>query len=174
MQQPIFAITGSPGTGKTTLSAQFSADRFDCFTVEQIATQLGCLYSQDGDVLVPTNLLSNWKYSGEKIAIIEGHLSHYCTVDALIVLRCHPHELERRLSRRDGYDAAKIQNNTEWEMVSGVWSELIEQCPDLPILELDMTKGGDEMKSIETFLSNYAGKKTVQESITLAIDWLEG
>lgn len=174
MQQQIFAITGSPGTGKTTLSAQLSSDRFDCFTVEQIATQLGCLDTQDGDVLVPTNLLSNWKYSGEKIAIIEGHLSHYCAVDALIVLRCHPEELGRRLSRRDGYDAKKIQNNIEWEMVSGIWSELIEQCSDLPILELDMTNGSDEMNTIESFLSNYDGKKTVQESIELAIDWLEG
>lgn len=174
MQQSIIAITGSPGTGKTTLSAQFSSNQFDCFTVEQIATQLGCIEHADGEVIVATNLLSKWKYSGEKIAIIEGHLSHYCAIDAVIVLRCHPDELERRLSLRDGYDAIKIRNNIEWEMVSGIWSELIEQCPDLPILELDMTNENIEMNSIESFLSNHDGKKIVHESIEHAIDWLEG
>lgn len=170
---PIFAITGSPGTGKTTLSSQLPAERFDCFTVEQIATQLGCIQHQEGDLVVTTDLLSDWKYHGDKIAIIEGHLAHYCAVDALILLRCHPDELNIRLSNRDGYDATKIQNNIEWEMIAGIWTELIDISPHLPILELDMTYALHAKDSIELFISQYEGQKPVQESIALAIDWLE-
>ena len=106
---PIFAITGSPGTGKTTLSSQLPAERFDCFTVEQIATQLGCIEHQDGDLVIATDLLGDWKYEGDKIAIIEGHLSHHCAVNALILLRCHPEELSLRLSNRGGYDPTKFR-----------------------------------------------------------------
>ena len=173
MQKPIFAITGSPGTGKTTLSKQLSTERFDCFTVEQIATQLGCIEHQDGDLVIATDLLSNWKYEGDKVAIIEGHLSHHCTVNALIILRCHPDELNTRLSKRGGYDATKIKNNIEWEMIAGIWTELIDRSPHLPILELDMTNALNGKKSVELFMSQYEGEKTVQESIALAIDWLK-
>ena len=173
MQKPVFAITGSPGTGKTTLSRQLSGERFDCFTVEQIANQLGCIEHQEGDLVITTDLLSDWIYGGDKIAIIEGHLSHHCTVDALILLRCHPDELNLRLSNRDGYDAKKIKNNIEWEMIAGIWSELLEKTPHLPILEIDMTNGLNGKASVELFMSQYKGEKTVQESIPLAIDWLE-
>ena len=172
MQKPIFAITGSPGTGKTTLSGQLSTERFDCHTVEQIATELGCIEGQGGDIIVSTKPLAEWRYTGDKIAIVEGHLAHHCHVDAIILLRCNPGELKRRLSARDGYGIAKIQNNVEWEMIAGIWSELLEDSPNLPILELDMTKTPDGKNSVELFIAQYASRKTVQESIPLAIDWL--
>jgi adenylate kinase len=172
MQRLIFAITGSPGTGKTTLSNQLPIERFDRFTVEQIATELGCIEDQDGDIVVTPDLLSDWKYKGDKIAIIEGHLAHYCNVDAVILLRCHPDELNIRLSSREGYDATKIQNNIEWEMIAGIWPELIERHPYLPILELDMTNTLHGKDSVELFMSQYKSEKTVRESIPLAIDWL--
>ena len=172
MQKPIFAITGSPGTGKTTLSSQLTAERFDCYTVEQIATELECIEDQGGDIVVATNRLAEWRYTGDKIAIIEGHLSHHCHVDAIILLRCNPVELKRRLTARESYGSAKIQNNVEWEMIAGVWSELIEDCPDLPIIELDMTKTPYGKDSVELFIDQYESRNTVQESISLAIDWL--
>ena len=173
MQKPVFAITGSPGTGKTTLSNQLPAEQFDCYTIEQIATELGCIEHSAGDLIITTDSLSEWKYEGDKIAIIEGHLSHHCAVDALILLRCHPRELKRRLSCRDGYDATKIQNNIEWEMIAGIWTELIDLHPGLPILEMDTTNASHEKESIELFISQFEGQKTVQESIEHAIDWLE-
>ena len=172
MQKPIFAITGSPGTGKTTLSSQLTAERFDCYTVEQIATELGCIEDQGGDIVVATNHLAEWRYTGHKIAIIEGHLSHHCHVDAIILLRCNPIELKRRLTAREGYGLAKIQNNVEWEMIAGIWSELIDDCPDLPIIELDMTMASYGKDSVELFIDQYESRNTVQESISLAIDWL--
>lgn len=173
MRKPIFAITGSPGAGKTTLSGQLPKTRFDFHTVEQIAAELGCIEDEDGDTVVTVNRLTEWQYMGDKIAIIEGHLSHHCHVDGIILLRCNPVELERRLLARDGYDKAKIQNNVEWEMISGIWSELLEDCPNLPIIEIDMTNTLHGADSVESFISQYEGEKTVQESIPLAIDWLE-
>ncbi len=171
---PVIAITGSPGTGKTTLSNELPTERYDRYTVEQIATELGCIEHLDGDIVVTTDLLTKWEYKGDKIAIIEGHLSHHCKVDAFILLRCHPSELNTRLQQRETYGAKKVQENIEWEMIAGIWSELVENSPDLPILELDMTTSLHGIKSIELFMSDYEGQKTVQESIPLAIDWLSG
>lgn len=171
---PVIAITGSPGTGKTTLSNQLPAERCDRYTVEQIATELGCIEHLDGEIVVATPLLAEWEYKGDKIAIIEGHLSHHCKVDAILLLRCHPSELNTRLQQRESYGAKKIQQNIEWEMIAGIWSELVENSPHLPILELDMTNSLDGIESIELFISGYDGQKTVQESIPLAIDWLSG
>jgi adenylate kinase len=171
---PVIAITGSPGTGKTTLSNQLPKERYDQYTVEQIATELGCIEHLDGDNVVTTELLTKWKYAGNKIAIIEGHLSHHCKVDAVLLLRCHPIELNSRLQSRDAYGAKKIQQNIEWEMIAGIWSELVENSPNLPILELDMTAPLDGIESIELFISDHDERKTVQESIPLAIDWLSG
>lgn len=169
---PVIAITGSPGTGKTTLSNQLSTERYDRYTVEQIATELGCIEHLNGDVVVTTDILANWEYKSDKIAIIEGHLSHHCKVDAVLLLRCHPSELNIRLQQRESYGEKKIQQNIEWEMIAGIWSELVENSPHLPILELDMTNSPDGIESIESFVSDYDGQKTVQESIPLAIDWL--
>ena len=55
---PVIAITGSPGTGKTTLSNQLPAERYDRYTVEQIATELGCIEHLDGEIVVTTPLLA--------------------------------------------------------------------------------------------------------------------
>jgi broad-specificity NMP kinase len=80
--------------------------------------------------------------------------------------------LNTRLQQREAYGAKKIQQNIEWEMIAGIWSELVENSPNLPILELDMTNSHHGLESIELFISDYDGQKTVQESIPLAIDWL--
>jgi hypothetical protein len=58
------------------------------------------------------------------LTLIDGHLAHHLPVDALIVVRCEPSELEKRLSAR-GYSAHKIQSNVEVEMLGGPWPELI-------------------------------------------------
>ena len=57
-------------------------------------------------------------------------------------------------------------------MIAGIWPELIEDCPDLPIIELDMTKTPYGKDSVELFIDQYESRNTVQESISLAIDWL--
>ena len=64
---PVIAITGSPGTGKTTLSNELPTERYDRYTVEQIATELGCIEHLDGDIVVTTDLLTKWEYKGDNI-----------------------------------------------------------------------------------------------------------
>ena len=42
----------------------------------------------------------------------------------MIVLRCHPDVLKKRLSDRD-YSIEKIQANVEVEMLGGPWNDLV-------------------------------------------------
>ena len=58
------------------------------------------------------------------LTLIDGHLAHHVPVDALVVVRCHPNELRKRLIQR-GYSAEKVQANVEVEMMGGPWNELI-------------------------------------------------
>ena len=78
---------------------------------------------------------SGHEKSAENI-YIDGHLSHHLPVDAIIVLRCRPEVLSKRMRGR-GWPRAKITDNAEWELLGGPWLELDENSP--PILEIDTT-----------------------------------
>ena len=55
--------------------------------------------------------------------IVEGHLSHLCSgADKLIILRCRPEILEKRLALRD-YSESKIHENLEAEALGVCSSE---------------------------------------------------
>lgn len=111
------AITGTPGTGKTTLA-------------KSIAESLGVLLIQanelakeksivQADGSVDTQQLRDFlleKIKEEKGFVVEGHLlcEFSLPVDYCLVLRCNPRELEGRLRTR-GYEAKKLNDNLECE-----------------------------------------------------------
>ena len=55
--------------------------------------------------------------------IVDGHLSHYLQVDAVVILRCKPSILRERLQQR-GYPEWKIESNVEWEIIGSSWSDV--------------------------------------------------
>ena len=87
------AITGSPGTGKSTLAERLTDLGFQVRTVEAIALEAGALSRQNGQQEIDTSKLGSWTQSGTETCVIDGHLSHYCSIDAVIVLRCNPKKL---------------------------------------------------------------------------------
>jgi adenylate kinase len=97
-----------------------------------------------------------WQHP-EELTLIDGHLAHHVPVDALVVVRCHPDELRKRLSQR-GYSAGKIQANVEVEMLGGPWNELIGDSR--PIFE-----GAD----VQGWIEDGCPHHTTPDS---AIDWL--
>ena len=103
--------------------------------------------------------------------IIDGHLSHFLDVDAIIVLRCAPAKLRARLESR-GYDEAKVNANVEWELIAGTWSEIAEFEINVPILELDSSTLPSE-ELVEKVLGWVnADFKDNRTTISNAIDWL--
>ena len=170
------AITGTPGTGKTALCQSLGAG-YPVLSLKDLAEQYECLGPQDAaDGAAPIDihqLAEKWQFQDNEITFIDGHLSHFLDVDAIVVLRCNPLELEKRLQSRD-YSTAKIAANVEWELISGTWSELLEFEISVPILELDTSSTSTE--ELQTQVLSWIEKKfpsqSLKESSSQAIDWM--
>ena len=170
------AITGTPGTGKTALCQELEGV-FTVLSLQDLAEKHACIGPQDtADGAAPVDihqLSERWEYQGDGITFIDGHLSHFLEVDALVLLRCNPVELKQRLQSRD-YLPAKVTANVEWELLSGTWAELLEFEISLPLLELDTTSASPQ--ELHTQVLSWIEKKfpsqSLQESSSQAIDWM--
>ena len=168
----IVALTGSPGTGKSTLAAQLERKGVQVVTVEAAAQQVDALIQHEGSQEIETSKLEAWTWPGSETCVIDGHLSHYCSIDAIIVLRCNPSKLRQRLSKREGYGPEKIESNVEWELLAGVWSELIVLHPKAKVLEINTSNQEIQIESILGFLANPDVAESVENSIEDSIDWI--
>ena len=149
-------VIGTPGCGKTTLCQNLN---LPVLSLRDIAEENQCLdeIESDGAAQMDVELLAELWHRAEELTLIDGHLAHHVPVDALIVVRCHPDELRKRLSQR-GYSAEKIQANVEVEMLGGPWNELIGDSR--PIFE-----GADVQGWIEGGCPHHTSPDS-------AIDWL--
>ena len=167
------AITGTPGVGKSTICDLFKQESQVILTVRELAQQHNCLGEfseqyQSHDIDIHT-LAESWQSDGA--AIIDGHLSHFLDVDAIVMLRCEPTELGKRLAKRD-YSESKIRQNMEWELISGTWAELTEFEITVPILEIDTTT----KTQIEVFeiIKQWLESDLRINNENKRVDWLNG
>ena len=158
------AVTGTPGVGKTTFCERF---KWSKISVQELAKKHGCIDDVDEDGVTPIDVdaLSqeiNWP-EGD-YWLIDGHLSHLLPVDAVIVIRCNPSALQRRLESR-GYSAQKIDENVECELIGSI----VAECLDLPFLELDSADGLESMiASAEAWITDGFKPQRPSEPI----DWI--
>ncbi|SFG10291.1 adenylate kinase [Halopelagius inordinatus] len=134
------ALTGTPGTGKTTVG-EIVAERTgvdvihlnDAIREEELYTERDA----ERDSLV-TDLDAVEEWLGEWDGVLESHLAHHFDADIAVVLRCHPEELERRLRER-GESEAKARENAESEALDVVLAETVERFGGDTIYEIDTT-----------------------------------
>jgi len=122
----ILLLTGTPGTGKTTISRLLSQElEAKLVLVNQLVDQKHLYTGLDPEknykIVDLPNLLGEMdeisqNYQGSKDWLIfEGHLSHYYQpADLVVVLRASPSILEKRLEKR-GWKPEKIKENLEAE-----------------------------------------------------------
>tara|TARA_B100001287_G_C22604122_1_gene491847 strand:- start:110 stop:652 length:543 start_codon:yes stop_codon:yes gene_type:complete len=172
------AITGTPGTGKTSLAEIFCREQIKVVSVKDLAQQFGYLGDidpDDGSKEIDIHRLSDeWQHNERGTIVVEGHLSHFLDVDVIILLRCNPNILKKRLEFR-GYSEQKVNSNAEWELISGIWSELLEFEIEVPILEIDTTEQDLEMtyRDAIMWLNGDIIQEGLPEQAEKAIDWLE-
>lgn len=134
--QKIICLTGTPGTGKTTLTQQLS-QKYRVIHLTQFIEDQGLGKKIDGELEVDLDVMkSEFKqYVHEKdfeadTLIVEGHLSHYLDADYCVVLRTDPEILRERLENRE-YSEQKIMDNVESEKLDIVLSEAVENFKDI-------------------------------------------
>lgn len=123
------AITGTPGTGKTSVSKHL--DR-EIISVKDFAESRG-LGEPGKEFKVDVKAVK--KHLPEE-CWIEGHLSHKMDPDYCIVLRTRPDTLKERLEARD-YRREKIEENLEAEKMDLILSEASTACES--VYEIDTT-----------------------------------
>lgn len=130
------AITGTPGTGKTSVSEQFEDYKIIHLTEFVKGRELGVERDEfEVDIGEMVNALED-EIDEDDDAVIEGHLAHHYPADYCVVLRCEPSELKKRLSERD-YSLEKVQENVESEALDVILSEA--NALQKNIIEIDTT-----------------------------------
>ncbi len=138
----MFAITGTPGVGKTTVAKILENRGYRVVDFIIIAKYYGCVDESDGEIEVDLDLLKKlFRPDDFNFDFVEGHLSHYIA-NRCVVLRCRPDVLEERM-RKKGWDEEKILENLEAEIIDYVLFEAIENCDE--VHEIDTTGMNPEM-----------------------------
>ena len=120
----MIAITGTPGTGKTTVAEVLRRRGYVVLNVNELAEKYGCVVGEEeGTKIVDIDCLEKIEVEAD---FVEGHLSHYLKVDAIVVLRCRPDVLYERLLGK-GWDEEKIRENVEAELIDYILVEAIER-----------------------------------------------
>ena len=171
---PRIALTGTPGTGKSTVARLLSASRYDVISIEELAAEAGALDEIDKtdnarpvDIeLLLKYLEESWKSPPEEPVIIDGHLSHYLPTDAVVVLRCEPEILRTRLEQRN-YSETKIIGNVEWEILGGAWNEKERNSP---WMEFNTTE--NSVEEVVDDILNWISDGFKPMSPEAVIDWV--
>ncbi|MFH0986446.1 MAG: adenylate kinase family protein [Candidatus Micrarchaeota archaeon] len=111
-------ITGTPGTGKT-MAAQALSGHLKTgvlHVTDYIKQREELILDKEKDGTVIPDMVALQRELNEKRGIIESHLlcEFKLRSSIVIVLRCHPFTLERRLKSRK-YSAQKMKDNLESE-----------------------------------------------------------
>lgn len=130
------ALTGTPGTGKTTVARLLPYRIIDINALVKDGLNLG-IDPERGCLDADMGGLEKWlsELDGDEIQILEGHFSHLLA-DEAVVLRLNPRELRGRLESR-GYSAGKIRENVEAEAIDAILVEAVECCSR--VSEIDTT-----------------------------------
>ena len=146
------ALTGTPGTGKSTIASILKTrgmqvilqkETMEPYILEHDADRDTDVIDEDAwvDAFVPVE------------GIIEGHLTHLLPAERVVVLRCRPDILAKRLRAR-GYADEKVQENAEAEALDAILIEALEVHPEEHIIVIDTTEQPPEVTAdeIEAFI----------------------
>jgi len=165
------AVTGTPGTGKTTAVERVETD-LEVVHLNDVIREQGLVTGHDEErdsAVADLDAVADY-LDGREDLLVESHLAHNVDVDRVVVLRCHPEELERRLRER-GEPAAKVEENAESEALDVILAEAVERHGEDAVYEVDATdRSPDEVAAaIEAVI---AGEREPQVGTVSFVDYL--
>ena len=162
------ALTGTPGTGKSSVAAAL-APRWRTVEVAVLARELGAARGHGRSVTVDVPLLRRRFASVPRAArpdLVVGHLAHLLPIRDVVVLRCRPTELARRLARTHRGSAADRRENYVAEATDVVLSEAVR--PGHRVWEVDTT--GRSVRAVARAVEGRVLRRG--RSSYGAVDWL--
>lgn len=178
----LVGITGTPGTGKTSVTALLEKKPgYQVIHLNELIREEK-LYSEvdvERDCVVAEMDLVEQRVmetvnNSFLVTILDSHLSHHIA-DIVIVLRASPEKLRERLQKRN-YSEKKIQENLEAEALDVILFESVEWCDK--IFEIDTTNQpiGETVANIEeiinALLKGY-GEELMIKYKPGSVDWSE-
>ncbi|MDY6985884.1 MAG: adenylate kinase family protein [Candidatus Thermoplasmatota archaeon] len=119
----IYALTGVPGSGKSSVAGELEGRGYDVVRFEDLSAGAVSGYDAEAD----SRIVDVEKVKlRSKPDIVVGHLAHELDVDAIIVLRADPSLIEERLRAR-GYSEKKVKENAEAEAMDVITIESLER-----------------------------------------------
>ncbi len=168
----VIGLTGVPGTGKTTTAARLS-EEIAVVDANELAGQVDAIDGEDEDrqsALVDEARLADRARDAlpEGPVVVEGHLAHHCSPDAVVLLRCHPEELRDRLAGR-GWPEAKVEENVMAETLDALVPEIHAPARELDTTDIDPR---DAARTLATVLEEQDLDVAGLESLGTA-DWTD-
>ncbi|MFW6041051.1 MAG: adenylate kinase family protein [Thermoplasmatota archaeon] len=141
-------LTGTPGVGKTTVAEILRNKGLKVLDLNNFIEDHGLRENRDivrDSYEVNINKLRN-SVDIDEHEVIEGHLSHYLELEPIIVLRCEPNELKKRMETKD-WTKRKIKENIEAEVMDVILIEALDQSD--AVCEIDTTEKSPEEVATE-------------------------
>ncbi len=165
------AVTGTPGTGKTTATDLLSSD-LDVVHLNKVIREEGFDEGVDeerGSVVADLDAVADW-LAGRDDVCFESHLAHNFDADRVVVLRAHPDTIVERLRERGDSDA-KAYENAESEAVDVVLSEAVDRHGLDSVYEIDTTdrSPADVAAAVDDVV---AGEREPSAGTVSYVDWL--
>jgi adenylate kinase len=182
----ILIVSGTPGTGKTTISKNISNYiKANVISLNELAISENLIVKYDAkrETSVINNkklisflieLIEDYKKEDLEFLIIESHFSDIVPeqyINFVIILRCDPDELYNRLKRR-GYKREKIRENVQSEILGNCVNYFINKPLNIPILEIDTTNVSIESIT-KTIVDILRKKIDIDDFYAGKVDWLE-
>ncbi|WP_226021294.1 adenylate kinase family protein [Halomicrobium salinisoli] len=133
------AVTGTPGTGKTTATERLETD-LDVIHLNDVIREEDLSEGVDeerGSVVADMDAVAKW-LDGRDDVVVDSHLAHNFDADRVVVLRAHPDEVVDRLTER-GDSEAKALENAESEALDVILSGAVERHGRDAVYEVDTT-----------------------------------
>jgi adenylate kinase len=173
------ALSGTPGTGKTAVATVLRRQGFSFVHLHKLAKENHCVDGMDKkrhSQLIDISRLDSFikkNYGSDELVFFEGHVGHLLkSMDKVVILRCHPRELKKRLAKKK-WSSEKIRENVEAETLDVILCEAVELHPRKNIFEIDTTKKTSE--EVAATITEIVEKKfqPIEQYTVGQIDWSE-
>lgn len=124
------AITGIPGTGKSTVCTVLKERGYNCIHLDSAALEKECIDGETVDVdCIRQRVDGNHDFA-------ESHYAHYSACRSVVILHCETSVILQRLKQR-GYSESKINENIDAQNSDIIYQEALDLIPSVRIHRID-------------------------------------